>query len=109
MQALSAITVAAVAVCTDAPYVYGGAVGSARRWKARGRRKSAGAVVRNMTLWEGLIPELDKQGRVVEWVKLPSDACIEGNIDHHRTCSELNKGYSLSLSLSLKATQKRTG
>jgi len=66
VQALSATSSTKVAICTDSSYVYGGAMGSARRWKVRGRRNSTGAFVPNITLWEALIVDFEKQDRVVK-------------------------------------------
>uniref|UniRef100_A0A7S1NPN4 RNase H type-1 domain-containing protein n=1 Tax=Eutreptiella gymnastica TaxID=73025 RepID=A0A7S1NPN4_9EUGL len=77
IQALGSTDSAEVAICTDSSYVYGGAAGSARRWKVRGWKNTKGAVVPNTALRDALMDEVDRQGRVVEWVKIPSG--VKGN------------------------------
>jgi len=84
IQALGSTDSSKIAICTASSYVYGGAAGSARRWKVRGWKNTKGAVVPNTALWEALIDELDRQGRVVEWVKIPSHVGIEGNVEADR-------------------------
>mmetsp|Transcript_137376 Transcript_137376/g.238948 ORF Transcript_137376/g.238948 Transcript_137376/m.238948 type:complete len:136 (-) Transcript_137376:522-929(-) len=70
--------------CTDSLYVYGGASGSARRGKIRGWKNSQGVVVVNIPLWEMLIVELDRPGKVVQWVQIPSHVGTEGNVEADR-------------------------
>jgi len=84
IRALGATDSAKVAICTDSSYVYGGATGSARRWKVRGWKNAKGVVVSNPALWDLLINELDRPGRVVQWVKIPSHVGIEGNTEADR-------------------------
>ena len=67
------------AICTDSSYVHPGATGAARGWKVRGWVGSAGTRVSNVTLWEELVVELDKLGRTIVWVEIPSYVGIEGN------------------------------
>ena len=77
IQALRSTSAARVAVCTDSTCVYLGATGAAFRWKARGWLNSAGSKVPDVALWEELLQE--KQGRTIQWVKVPSHVGIEGN------------------------------
>ena len=84
IQALGATDSARVAICTDSSYVYGGATGSARRWKIRGLKNAKGVAVSNPALWDLLINELDRPGRIVQWVKIPSHVGIEGNVEADR-------------------------
>ena len=79
IQALRSTSAARVAVCTDSSYVSPSATGAAFRWKARGWLNSAGTNVPNVALWEELLQELEKQGRTIQWVKVPSHVGIEGN------------------------------
>jgi len=39
-------------------------------------------------LWEALIVKLEKQGRVVKWVKVTSHAGIEGNMEADRLANQ---------------------
>jgi len=63
IQTLGFTDSAKIAICTDASYEE---LRSARRWKVRGWKNTKGAVVPNTALWEALIDELDRQGRLVE-------------------------------------------
>mmetsp|Transcript_137378 Transcript_137378/g.238953 ORF Transcript_137378/g.238953 Transcript_137378/m.238953 type:complete len:201 (-) Transcript_137378:319-921(-) len=81
--------------CTDSLYVYGGASGSARRGKIRGWKNSQGVVVVNIPLWEMLIVELDRPGRIVQWVKIPSHVGIQGNVEADRLANIKRKSSPL--------------
>jgi len=86
-----------VAICTDSDYVFKGAKGAAKRWKARGWVGSAGPVS-NVPLWEALLSELDSPDWRIEWVKVHSHVSITGNEDadslanNGRLANPLNPG-----------------
>ena len=77
IKALGSATSTNIAICTDSSYVYGGAAGSARRWKVCGWKNAKGAAVSNSALWDLLITKLDRPLREVQWVKIPSHVGID--------------------------------
>ena len=78
LRALQMFTTGTIAICTDSQYVILGATGAARRWKLRGWKGSSGPVS-NVALWEALLLELDRPGRTIHWVKVPSHVHKDGN------------------------------
>ena len=78
IKALQLLPRGKIAICTESDYVYLGATGAARRWKARGWVGSS-VPVSNEQLWGCLLVELDNPDRVIEWVKLRSRVSIVGN------------------------------
>ena len=55
IQALRSTGSSNSAICTDSSYVYGGASGSARRWKVRGWKNTKGVIALNVGLWDSLL------------------------------------------------------
>ena len=45
-------------------------------------------LVSNMYLWEQLLEELDRESRVVHWVKVPLHVTIEGNNEVDRLAEQ---------------------
>ena len=59
VRALLEIFVYLIALCTDSQYVYLGAAGAARLWKARGWKENKGPIP-TVLIWERLLDELDR-------------------------------------------------
>ena len=78
VKALQLLLRGKIAICTDSDYVFLGATGAARRWKARGWVGSSGPVS-NVSLWEILLCELDGPDREIERAKVPSHVSMQGN------------------------------
>ena len=78
LRALQLFTSGEIAVCTDSECVILGTAGAARRWQLRGWKGSS-ELVSNVSLWEQLLTERERLGRVIHWVKVPSHVTIEGN------------------------------
>ena len=83
LRALQIFASRAIAICTDAQYVILGAAAAARGWKLRGWVGFSGPIP-NVPLWEQLLTELERPGRTLHWVKVPSQLTIEDNNEANR-------------------------
>ena len=87
LRALQLFQQGEIAICSDSQYVVAGATGAARRWQLRGWQGSSGPVS-NATLWALLLNELNRPGRTVHWVKVPSHVTVEGNNEADRLAEQ---------------------
>ena len=72
-----------LAICSDSEYVLLGAKGAAKRWKIKGWVGSCG-LVSNIPIWELFLAELEREGRKILWIKVPSHVTITGNNEADR-------------------------
>ena len=75
-----------IAVCSDYEYVLLGVRGAAKGWKIKGWVGSCGPVS-NVPIWELILSELEREGREILWIKVPSHVTIEGNNETDRLAS----------------------
>ena len=87
LRMLEIFTTGNIAIGTDSQYVILGATGAARLWKLRGWKRSCDPVS-NLSLWEQPLLELDRPGRTVHWIKVPSHVHIDGNNEADRLAEQ---------------------
>eukprot|EP00670_Eutreptiella_braarudii_P017476 CAMPEP_0174349448 /NCGR_PEP_ID=MMETSP0811_2-20130205/6181_1 /TAXON_ID=73025 ORGANISM="Eutreptiella gymnastica-like, Strain CCMP1594" /NCGR_SAMPLE_ID=MMETSP0811_2 /ASSEMBLY_ACC=CAM_ASM_000667 /LENGTH=305 /DNA_ID=CAMNT_0015476833 /DNA_START=215 /DNA_END=1132 /DNA_ORIENTATION=+ len=86
LRALQMHPVGKIAICSDSEYVLLGVKGAAKRWKIKGWVGSCGPVS-NVPIWEMILTELEREGRELVWIKVPSHVTVEGNNEADRLAS----------------------
>ena len=77
-----------LAILSDLNYLISGAQGQAHSWREMSWIGTGGGVISNIPIWEELLLEMERPGRMLKWIYVPGHAGLEGNYTAHRLAVE---------------------
>ena len=77
-----------LAILSDSIYLISGAQGHVHSWREMSWIGSRGEMISKILIWEEMLLEMERPGRIVKWIYVLGHAGLEGNDTAHRLAVE---------------------
>ena len=88
VQVLKRVPWDKLAILSDLDYLISGAQGQVHSWRETSWIGKGGGVISSILIWEDLLLEIERRGRILKWVYVPGHAGLEENDTAHRLAVE---------------------